>query len=160
MGLKSILFILFYLQLPFMGFMNRKCFMIKVFPRWFSGKEATCNAGDMGSIPVLGRFPWRRAWQPTPAFLPGESHGQRSLVGCNPWGHKESDMTEHTHTHIHTTESYFFVFLSASPSRDSSKPRPAWPCTTTNRRLSSAGSRGPRPISPGCFRRGSRCTPL
>ena len=49
-------------------------------PWWLSGKEATCNAGDVGSIPGLGRFPWRRAWQPTPVFLPGESHGQRNLV--------------------------------------------------------------------------------
>jgi len=39
---------------------------------------------DMGSIPVLGRFPWRRAWQLTPVFLPGESHGQRSLAGYSP----------------------------------------------------------------------------
>ena len=38
-------------------------------------------------------IPWRRAWQPTPVLLPGESHGQRSLVGYSPWGHKESDMT-------------------------------------------------------------------
>ena len=38
--------------------------------------------------------PWRRAWQPTPVFLPGESHGQRSLVGYSPWGHKELNMTE------------------------------------------------------------------
>ena len=48
---------------------------------------------------------WRRAWQPTPVFLPGEFHGQRSLVGYSLWGHKESDMTEpltHTHTHTHT----------------------------------------------------------
>ena len=37
---------------------------------------------------------WRREWQPTPVFLPGEFHGQRSLVGCSPWGCKESDMTE------------------------------------------------------------------
>ena len=38
---------------------------------------------------------WRRKWQPTPVFLPGKSHGQRSLAGCNsPWGHKESDTTE------------------------------------------------------------------
>ena len=37
---------------------------------------------------------WRRKWQPTPVFLPGESHGQRSLAGCSLWGHKESDMTE------------------------------------------------------------------
>ena len=38
----------------------------------------------------------RRKWQPTPVFLPGESHGQRSLVGCSPWGHTESDTTEAT----------------------------------------------------------------
>ena len=40
--------------------------------------------------------PWRRAHQPTPVFLPGESHGQMSLAGYSPWGHKESDMTEAT----------------------------------------------------------------
>ena len=39
---------------------------------------------------------WRRTWQPTPVLLPGKSHGQRSLVGYSPWGHKESDITEHT----------------------------------------------------------------
>ena len=39
---------------------------------------------------------WRRKWQPTPVFLPGESHGRRSLVGCRLWGHAESDMTEAT----------------------------------------------------------------
>ena len=37
---------------------------------------------------------WRRKWQPTPVFVPGEFHGQRSLVGYSPWDHKESDMTE------------------------------------------------------------------
>ena len=37
---------------------------------------------------------WRRKWQPTPVSLPGKSHGQRSLVGYSPWGHKESGMTE------------------------------------------------------------------
>ena len=41
-----------------------------------------------------GKIPWRRAWQPTPVFLPGKSHGQRSLAGYSPWGHKESDTTE------------------------------------------------------------------
>ena len=39
-------------------------------------------------------IPWRREWLPTPVFLPGESHGQRSLVGYSPWAHKESDTTE------------------------------------------------------------------
>ena len=37
---------------------------------------------------------WRRQWQPTPVLLPGKSHGWRSLVGCSPWGRKESDTTE------------------------------------------------------------------
>ena len=39
------------------------------------------DAGDLGSVPGLLRFPWRRAWQPFPVFLPGEFHGQRSLAG-------------------------------------------------------------------------------
>ena len=39
----------------------------------------------------------RRQWQPTPVLLPGDSHGQRSLVGCSPWGHEESDMTRRLH---------------------------------------------------------------
>ena len=43
-----------------------------------------------------------RKWQPTPVFLSGESHGQRSLAGYNPWGRKELDMTEHSHPHTHT----------------------------------------------------------
>ena len=46
-------------------------------------------------VQSLGQeIPWRRAWQPTPGLLPGESHGQRSLAGYNPWGHKESDTTK------------------------------------------------------------------
>ena len=45
----------------------------------------------------------RRKWQPTPVFLPGESRGQRILVGYNPWGRKELDTTERlTHTQVHT----------------------------------------------------------
>ena len=49
-----------------------------------------------GFDPWVGKIPWRRAWQPTPVFLPGESHGQSSLGGHSPWGHKESDLTEAT----------------------------------------------------------------
>ena len=55
---------------------------------------------------------WSRKWQPTPADLPGESHGQRSLEGYSPWGHKSwtqlsdslslSHSLSHTHTHTHT----------------------------------------------------------
>ena len=111
--------------------------------RWLSAKESTCNAGDEGSIPKLGRslekemaphsstlawkipwmeepgglqsmgslrvghdwatslslstfLHWRRKWQPTPGFLPGESQGWGSLVGCRLWGRTESDTTEAT----------------------------------------------------------------
>jgi len=44
----------------------------------------------------VGKIPWKRAWQPIPVFLPGESHGQKSLVGYSPQVHKELDMTEAT----------------------------------------------------------------
>ena len=43
---------------------------------------------------------WRRQWHPTPVLLPGKSHGQRSLVGCSPWGRQESDTTERLHFHF------------------------------------------------------------
>ena len=49
----------------------------------------------LGLIPGLGRFPWSRKWQPTPVFLPGKFHKQRSLAGYSPRGHKELDTTEH-----------------------------------------------------------------
>ena len=47
-----------------------------------------------GFDPWVGKIPWSKIWQPTPVFLPGESHGQRSLAGYNPWGCKELDVTE------------------------------------------------------------------
>ena len=78
-------------------------------PWWRSGKESACNAGDLGTIPGLGRSPGegngyllhycdlensmdcivhrRRQWHPTPVLLPGKSHGRRSWVGCSPWDH-------------------------------------------------------------------------
>ena len=49
--------------------------------------------GDLGWIPESGRS-WRKKWQPTPVFMPGESHGQRRMMGYSPCGHKESDTTE------------------------------------------------------------------
>ena len=71
------------------------------FPGGARGKEFTCQCRRHKRRrfdPWVGKIPWRRAWQPTPVFLPGESHGQRSLVGYTPWGRKESDMSEHLST--------------------------------------------------------------
>ena len=62
------------------------------FPGSSVSKESACNAGDMGSIPRSGRSPGEGNGKPTPVFLPGEFHGQRTLVGYSPRGHKESDM--------------------------------------------------------------------
>ena len=63
-------------------------------------KNPPANAGDvrdMGSIPGLGRsLGERRSWKPTPVFMPGESHGQRSLAGYSQQGNKESDVTDAT----------------------------------------------------------------
>ena len=57
----------------------------------------TEEPGGLQSMGSLFTFMhWRRQWQPTPVFLPGESQGQGSLVGCSPWGHTESDTTEVT----------------------------------------------------------------
>ena len=64
--------------------------------RGFSGgsdsEGSACNVGDLDSIWV-GKM-WKREWLPTPVFLPGHFHEPRSLAGCSPWGHKESDTIE------------------------------------------------------------------
>ena len=64
-------------------------------------KTPPSNAGDTGNSfqPWVRKTPWRRKWQPAPVFLPEQPHGQQTLVGYSPWGHKELDMTkvtEHT----------------------------------------------------------------
>ena len=73
------------------------------------GEEFACNAGDPGLIPRLGKISWKREWQLTPVFLPGELHGQWSLAGYSLWGHKELDMTDQL-TYKHTA--FFMVQLS------------------------------------------------
>ena len=79
-----------------MGSLNNKCLVIflvlLVFIEGFPGgsmvKNLPANTGDEGSNSGLGRFPWRRKWQPTSVFLPGKSRVQSSLVGYIQWGHK------------------------------------------------------------------------
>ena len=69
-------------------------------------KNTPANAGDLrrcGFNPWVGKIPWRRARQPTPVFLTGESHGQRSLMCYSPYGCKELDATEATEHSIKVT---------------------------------------------------------
>ena len=88
-------------SLPMLSLVNlNQLFPFSDFPGGSDGKASACNAGDRpGFDPWVGKIPWRRKWQPTPVFLPGESHGRRSLVGYSPWGHKESDTTRRLHSH-------------------------------------------------------------
>ena len=69
---------------------------------WLRGKESARQfrrLGRHGFEPQVGKIPWRRKWQLTQVFLPGESHGQRSLADCSPWGCKKSNR-ESVGTHV------------------------------------------------------------
>ena len=75
-------------------FKKRKTFSVaSQYPRT-KAKVRRC-----GFNPLVGKIPWRRKWQPIPVFLPGKSHGQRSLAGYSPWDHKESDVTKRLSVH-------------------------------------------------------------
>ena len=75
------------------------------FPGDSVGKESACNGGDPSSIPVSGRSPkedpLKKAVAAHSSILAGESHGQSSLVGCSPWGHKESRLDRVSNTAAH-----------------------------------------------------------
>ena len=64
------------------------------FPGGSDGRESTCNAGDLGSIPGLGRYLGGEHGNPLQCSCLENPHGQRRLVGCSPWGRKESDTAE------------------------------------------------------------------
>ena len=92
------------------------------FPGGSDGKESACKAGDLGLIPGLGRIPWRRTRQPTPIFLPGESHGQKSLAGYSLWvDSQESDMAEQL-----STCSLLLVDATVSGAKSSSQLSSSW----------------------------------
>ena len=77
-------------------------------PQWLSGTESACQCKRHKRQvfnPWIGTIPCRRAWQPTPVFLLGESHGQKSLAGYSPQGHKESGISEMTE-HVHILKTY------------------------------------------------------
>ena len=88
-------------------------------PWWISGNESTCQCRRPRFDPWVRKIPWRRKWQPTPVFLPGESHGQRILAGYSPWGQKESDTTEQlstracTHTRARTLQWLLLIHHSS-----------------------------------------------
>ena len=72
-------------------------------PHWLSSNLQCRRRRRYGFNPCVRKILWKRAWQPTPVILPGESHGQRSLVDYHPEGHKWSDRTEvtkHSTAHV------------------------------------------------------------
>ena len=96
---------------------------LNTLPWWLSDKESAHNAGDMGSVPHLERSPGEENGN-TPVFLPGESHGQRNLVGCSSWGGSQraghdwacmrACMHVHTHTHTHALADFSSSHQSVS----------------------------------------------
>ena len=91
-------------------------------PRGFPGGSVVKNPPAVQELQEtrvqswVGKIPWMRAWQLTLVFLPGESHGQRSLVGYDPWGCKESDTTEateHAHTRVRKVGTVLYLAVAA-----------------------------------------------
>ena len=81
-------------------------------PWWLRWQRIHLQCRRHGFNPWVGKIPWRREWQPTLVFWPGEFHGQRSLAGYSPRGRKESDMTERlSHTHTKWINFVFMIFI-------------------------------------------------
>ena len=91
------------------------------FPGGSDGKSVCLQCGRPGFSPWVRKIPWRRKWQPTPGFLPGKSHGQRSLVGYSPRGPKESDTTEQLHNNY-----YYYYFGQSMQLEGSQFPDERW----------------------------------
>ena len=106
---------------------------IKGLPRWLGDKEPTCQCRRPGFDPWVGKIPWRRKWQPTPVFLPGKSHGWRSLEGYSPQHHKESDATEWLNNHkdikvlTRSASQTVFLFHQWFPKRREGWRTEEWP---------------------------------
>ena len=81
------------------------CVCVYGLTKYPSGKESACQCGRCEFDPCIEKIPWRRKWQSTSAFLPGKSHGKRSLAGCSPRGCKingHNIATKHSTLHIYT----------------------------------------------------------
>ena len=77
------------------------------FPGGSDGKASCFQCGRPGFHPWVRKILWRRKWQPAPVLLPGKAHGQRTVVGYSPWGHKQSDTTER----LHSIYLYMYVYI-------------------------------------------------
>ena len=105
---------------PFRGKIKTKTLCCPQQPKGFPGSSevknqpaSARNSSDWFDLWV-GKIPWRRKWQPTPVFLPGESLGQRSLGACSPWGGKDSNRTEHAGKQFKLS----MPFIPISPKED------------------------------------------
>ena len=94
-GFESLVFLWVWISHPFFGLFPRIWVLWSVCEYASQGflggpavEESACQCRRCGFDPWVGKIPWRRKWQPTPVFLPGKSHGQRSLAGYSPWGCK------------------------------------------------------------------------
>ena len=85
-------------------------------PSWLSGKESACHCRRCKFNPFVRKIPWRWKYQPTPVFLPGKLHEQRSLASYSLWGHKES-----RHDWACTHECIIYNFYSCAKQRSFSK---------------------------------------
>ena len=88
---------------------------------WLSGKESTCQAGDVGSIPGFQMIPWRRKWQPTPVFLPGESPWIEEPGGLQSLGLQKSQMQLSDLQQQHTS-----LLVTGSPNRPQAPQGQVW----------------------------------
>ena len=86
-------------------------------PRWYSSKKSTYQCRRHAFNPWVGKIPWRRAWQPTPVFSPGEFHGWRSLANYHLWGHKGSDTTEQLITALFSSINIIQLWPRRDPAR-------------------------------------------
>ena len=91
------------------------------FPRWLSGKESICQCRRCRRHEFnswVGKILWRRKCQPTPVFLPGKSHGEKSLVSYSPWSHKESDTAKYAHGSVPGEEIKWICSIKKSQNID------------------------------------------
>ena len=99
----------FILSMPNFFYLCR-CNGTSGLPWWLSGKESICHCRRCRFDSWVGKIPWRRKWQASPVFLPGESHGE-DLVIYSSWGHKRfgyDGVTEYAHTHLQIQDSNIF----------------------------------------------------